>query len=143
MEAVLRRSSKTDEPLELYQFGDVVLNFKNFEAAKNGKPLDLSSREFKLLKYFIEHRGEAVTRDQLLDSVWSYHGFPLTRTVDMHIAKLRQKIGSTAIRTKSHRAKSVQVHGLEQFQLTESILLVISPRGDLKMLEGSHRSASD
>ena len=92
VEAVLRRSSKTEEPLELYQFGDVMLNFKNFEATKNGKPLDLSSREFKLLKYFIEHKGEAVTRDQLLDSVWSYHGFPLTRTVDMHIAKLRQKI---------------------------------------------------
>jgi DNA-binding response OmpR family regulator len=92
VEAVLRRSSKMDEQLELYQFGDVLLNFKNFEATKNGKSLELSSREFKLLKYFIEHRGEAVSRDQLLDSVWSYHGFPLTRTVDMHIAKLRQKI---------------------------------------------------
>jgi DNA-binding response OmpR family regulator len=66
VEAVLRRASKKDEQLETYQF--------------------------KLLKYFIEHRGEAVSRDQLLDSVWSYHGFPLTRTVDMHIAKLRQKI---------------------------------------------------
>ncbi|HEX8774699.1 MAG TPA: response regulator transcription factor [Pyrinomonadaceae bacterium] len=92
VEAVLRRASKQDEQLETYQFGDCLLNFKNFEATKAGKPLELSSREFKLLKYFIEHRGEAVTRDQLLDSVWSYHGFPLTRTVDMHIAKLRQKI---------------------------------------------------
>jgi DNA-binding response OmpR family regulator len=92
VEAVLRRASKKDEQLDLYQFSDVTLNFKNFEATKGGKPLDLSSREFKLLKYFIEHRGEAVSRDQLLDSVWSYHGFPLTRTVDMHIAKLRQKI---------------------------------------------------
>lgn len=92
VEAVLRRAAKQDEQLETYQFGDCLLNFKNFEATKAGKPLELSSREFKLLKYFIEHRGEAVTRDQLLDSVWSYHGFPLTRTVDMHIAKLRQKI---------------------------------------------------
>ena len=92
VEAVLRRATKKDEQLDTYQFGDVILDFKSFEATKAGKPLDLSSREFKLLKYFIEHRGEAVTRDQLLDSVWSYHGFPLTRTVDMHIAKLRQKI---------------------------------------------------
>ncbi len=55
-------------------------------------PLDLSAREFEILKYFIEHRGETITRDQLLDNVWGYDNFPLTRTVDNHIARLRQKI---------------------------------------------------
>ncbi|MEW6210953.1 MAG: helix-turn-helix domain-containing protein [Acidobacteriota bacterium] len=54
--------------------------------------MELSPREFKLMKYFIEHQGEVITRDQLLDAVWGYDSFPLTRTVDTHIAKLRQKI---------------------------------------------------
>jgi two-component system alkaline phosphatase synthesis response regulator PhoP len=92
VEAVLRRAPSYSEKAECFAFGDVSVNFKNSEATRNGTPIDLSAREFKLLKYFIEHRGEAVTRDQLLDAVWGYEGFPLTRTVDMHVAKLRQKI---------------------------------------------------
>ena len=64
------------------------------EAHKGGALLDLSPREFRLLKHLIERRGEVVTRDQLLDAVWSYDSFPLTRTVDTHIAKVRQKIES-------------------------------------------------
>jgi len=95
VEAVLRRASKAAETVESAQFGDVEVNFKSFEASKGGRALDLSPREFKMLKYFVEHRGEVVTRDQLLDHVWGYEGLPLTRTVDMHIAKLRQKIEDT------------------------------------------------
>jgi two-component system alkaline phosphatase synthesis response regulator PhoP len=57
--------------------------------------LELSPREFKIMKYFVEHRGEVVSRDHLLDAVWGYDCLPLTRTVDMHIAKLRQKIEDT------------------------------------------------
>ena len=95
VEAVLRRASKAAEEVESAQFGDVEVNFKSFEASKGGRALDLSPREFKMLKYFAEHRGEVVTRDQLLDHVWGYEGLPLTRTVDMHIAKLRRKIEDT------------------------------------------------
>ena len=95
VEAVLRRTSKSLETVEQVSFGDVELNFKTFEAKKGGRALDLSPREFKMMKYFVEHRGEVVTRDQLLDHVWGYEGLPLTRTVDMHIAKLRQKIEDT------------------------------------------------
>ncbi|HEX8474822.1 MAG TPA: response regulator transcription factor [Pyrinomonadaceae bacterium] len=95
VEAVLRRASKPLEKIESVHFGDVEVNFKNFEATKDSKPLDLSPREFKIIKYFVEHRGEVVSRDQLLDAVWGYDGLPLTRTVDMHIAKLRQKIEDT------------------------------------------------
>jgi len=95
VEAVLRRASKAAEEVESAQFGDVEVNFKSFEASKGGRALELSPREFKMLKYFVEHRGEVVTRDQLLDHVWGYEGLPLTRTVDMHIAKLRQKIEDT------------------------------------------------
>jgi two-component system alkaline phosphatase synthesis response regulator PhoP len=95
VEAVLRRASKNHTRTDTYQFGNVALNFRTGEATKRGNPLDLSPREFELLKYFIEHRGAVVTRDQLLDAVWGYDSFPLTRTVDMHIAKLRQKIEDT------------------------------------------------
>jgi two-component system alkaline phosphatase synthesis response regulator PhoP len=92
VEALLRRTRRQRAPLEVYRFGNVTLDFKKFEARKNGRTLDLSPREFKILKHLIEHRGEVVSRDQLLDTVWGYENFPLTRTVDMHIAKLRQKI---------------------------------------------------
>jgi DNA-binding response OmpR family regulator len=95
VEAVLRRASKAAEAVEGVRFGDVEINFKTFEASKGGRPVELSPREFKMMKYFAEHRGEVVTRDQLLDHVWGYEGLPLTRTVDMHIAKLRQKIEDT------------------------------------------------
>jgi two-component system alkaline phosphatase synthesis response regulator PhoP len=95
IEAVLRRASRQIEKVDDYRFGDILLDFKKHEATKGGAPIDLSPREFKILKYLIEHRGEVITRDQLLDNVWSYDSFPLTRTVDTHIAKLRHKIENT------------------------------------------------
>ncbi|HVF57375.1 MAG TPA: response regulator transcription factor [Pyrinomonadaceae bacterium] len=95
VEAVLRRASRPAEEAESVSFGNIEINFKHFEATKAGGPVELSPREFKMMKYFVEHRGEVVTRDQLLDAVWGYDGLPLTRTVDMHIAKLRQKIEDT------------------------------------------------
>ena len=95
VEAVLRRASTPVETIERIQFGDVELCFRNFEASKGGRTLELSPREFKIMKYFVEHRGEVISRDQLLDAVWGYDCLPLTRTVDMHIAKLRQKIEDT------------------------------------------------
>lgn len=96
VEAVLRRATRRVEKVEVYEIGDLTLDFKKCEATKGVHQLDLSPREFKLMKYFIEHRGEVVTRDQLLDAVWGYDSFPLTRTVDTHIAKLRQKIEDDA-----------------------------------------------
>lgn len=95
VEAVLRRAGRVGlgpGQEDCYQFGDVFLDFKKLEATKAGRPLDLTPREFKILKYFSEHRGELVTRDQLLDSVWGYDNNSLTRTVDIHIGKLRRKI---------------------------------------------------
>ncbi|MBL8189359.1 MAG: response regulator transcription factor [Acidobacteria bacterium] len=96
VEALIRRSNrKPEHSVDEFKFGDVMVNFKRFEVSKAGQPIEMSPREFNILKYFIEHRGEVITRDQLLDSVWGYGSFPLTRTVDMHIAKLRQKIEDT------------------------------------------------
>ena len=90
--AHLRRSSKQLVELESFSFGDVELNFKKLTARKGGQALDVSAREFEILRYLIRHRGETVTRDQLLDEVWGYRSTPVTRTVDNHIARLRQKI---------------------------------------------------
>jgi two-component system alkaline phosphatase synthesis response regulator PhoP len=90
--AHLRRSSSANSQSDVYRFGDIELNFSRYQALKGGQVLELSPREFGMLKYFLLHRGETVTRDQLLDEVWGYDNFPLTRTVDNHIARLRQKI---------------------------------------------------
>jgi DNA-binding response OmpR family regulator len=96
VEAVLRRIDRPRDSVEAFEFGNVSVNFKRMEATKNGVALELSPREYRLLQYFIEHRGEVITRDELLDHVWGYDELPLSRTVDMHIAKLRQKIEDTA-----------------------------------------------
>lgn len=92
IEAILRRVNRQVIATEQYQFGDVTINFAALETTEAGAPVNLTQREFRLLKHFIEHRGEVITRDQLLDAVWGYDRFPLSRAVDMHIAKLRQKI---------------------------------------------------
>ena len=88
----LDRQTGKDTESDVYRFGDVELNFGRYQARKRGQALELSPREFGMLRYFVQHRGETVTRDQLLDEVWGYDNFPLTRTVDNHIARLRQKI---------------------------------------------------
>jgi two-component system alkaline phosphatase synthesis response regulator PhoP len=92
VEAVLRRTGKNKEELESYEFGDIRVDFRQHEVRKAGELVDFSAREFRLLEFFIEHRGEVISRDQLLDGVWGYENMPFTRTVDMHIAKLRKKI---------------------------------------------------
>ncbi len=90
--AHLRRAAKLVSELESYRFGNIELNFKKYLASKNGEPIELSQREFELMKYLIRHRGETVTRDELLDKIWGYENYPITRTVDNHIARLRHKI---------------------------------------------------
>jgi two-component system alkaline phosphatase synthesis response regulator PhoP len=92
VEAVLRRATGRVARIEAYEFGAIKADFKKGEVRRNGRLLDLTARELRLLQYFVEHRGEVVGRDQLLDSVWDYDTAPLTRTVDMHVAKLRKKI---------------------------------------------------
>jgi DNA-binding response OmpR family regulator len=74
------------------RFGDVAVDFDRAEARKNGAELVLTPHELRLLRYFVEHRGRVVTREELLDAVWDYDNTPFTRTVDMHVAKLRKKI---------------------------------------------------
>jgi DNA-binding response OmpR family regulator len=82
---------RSGEP-EMQRFGDVAVDFRRMTATRGGEPLDLSPREFAILACLAARRGEVVTREQLLQVVWGYETLPLTRTVDMHIAKLRRKI---------------------------------------------------
>jgi two-component system alkaline phosphatase synthesis response regulator PhoP len=93
--AILRRTEGTKKRLARYRFADVDLDFEGYKAKRGGEALDLSPREFELLRYLIERKGETVTRDQLLEDVWGYESYPSTRTVDTHIAKLRAKIGDS------------------------------------------------
>jgi two-component system alkaline phosphatase synthesis response regulator PhoP len=77
---------------DVYQFGVIRADFRRAEVTRNGTPLELSAREFKLLRYLVEHRGATISRDELLNEVWGYNAMPSTRTVDVHIAWLRQKL---------------------------------------------------
>jgi two-component system alkaline phosphatase synthesis response regulator PhoP len=92
IEAKLRRAPAKAHPADGYQFGDIQMDFRRAEVTRRGEALDLSAREFQLLRYFIEHRGATLTREELLNEVWGYNAMPSTRTVDVHIAWLRQKI---------------------------------------------------
>ena len=93
--AILRRTEGTNKRLSRYRFSDIELDFEAYRAKKAGEALDLSPREFELLRYLIERKGDTVTRDKLLEDVWGYESYPSTRTVDTHIAKLRAKIGDS------------------------------------------------
>jgi len=93
--AILRRTDGTKRKLSRYKFFDVELDFETYRAKKNGEPLDMSPREFELLRYLIERKGETVSRERLLEDVWGYESYPSTRTVDTHIAKLRAKVGDS------------------------------------------------
>lgn len=91
--ALLRRAPGSEpEWLNTCAFGGVRVDFVKTRLTKNGVSVNLSDREARLLQYLIAYRGEAVSRDELLQHVWGYGDAPLTRTVDVHIAWLRQKI---------------------------------------------------
>ncbi len=75
-----------------YRFGNVEIDFEKFQATRKGKPLELTPREYRVLRFLIQHRGEVVTRDRMLTEVWGYETDVTTRTVDTHILKLRQKV---------------------------------------------------
>ena len=94
VEALLRRSpqSTNGAATDAFRFGTVTIDFKRAEVTRDSQSVDLSAMEFKLLQYLIENRGVVHSRDSLLDAVWGYDAMPTTRTVDVHIAWLRQKL---------------------------------------------------
>jgi two-component system, OmpR family, alkaline phosphatase synthesis response regulator PhoP len=93
IEALLRRATRTftSAPL-IYQFGPVRIDFRRTEILRAGEAVTFSAKEFQLLRYFIDHKGETLSRETLLQEVWGYSAIPYTRTVDVHVAWLRQKL---------------------------------------------------
>jgi two-component system alkaline phosphatase synthesis response regulator PhoP len=77
---------------EFYQFGSIRVNRRGTEVTRNGQIVNLSAQEFHLLQYFIDHAGDTLSRDELLTEVWGYSAKVFTRTVDVHVAGLRQKL---------------------------------------------------
>jgi two-component system alkaline phosphatase synthesis response regulator PhoP len=93
IEALLRRApSKPVSKEGIQQFGNLRVDLRGTEVSKDGEVVPLSAREFQLLRYFIEHRGATISRDELLREVWGYNASTFTRTVDVHVASLRQKL---------------------------------------------------
>lgn len=93
IEALLRRARKEPyAPLGRFEFGDVAVDFEHGVATKAGQPVQLAGKELQLLRYLVERRGQTVSREELLRSVWEYSSGVTSRTVDVHIAWLRQKL---------------------------------------------------
>jgi len=111
IEAALRRArivSNKQQVHEMYRFGIYELHTRSAELKKDGQPIELSAREYHLLRYFLDHPDEVISRDTLLNEVWGYDAMPNTRTVDVHVAWLRQKIENIA----RHPEHIITVHGL-------------------------------
>jgi DNA-binding response OmpR family regulator len=92
VKSVLRRTAALPKDKEQHSFSDVEVDLRRCRVVRSGKALDISSKEFDLLKYFICHPGETLSRDRLLEDVWGYENYPTTRTVDTHLVRLRQKL---------------------------------------------------
>ena len=107
IEALLRRSVRPSSKAVL-RCGDIVIDLRRSEVTKNGKILELSVLEFRLLRYLAERPGEAVSREELLNHVWGYDAMPSSRTVDVHIAWLRQKLEDNP----RHPRYLLTVHGV-------------------------------
>ena len=110
LEALLRRSpaAVNEGANGNFRFGEIEVDFRRAEVLKNKDEVELSAMEFKLLQFLINNRGDVHTRDELLDAVWGYDAMPTTRTVDVHIAWLRQKL-----ELNPKRPKYIQtVHGI-------------------------------
>jgi DNA-binding response OmpR family regulator len=90
--AVLRRAQGQSALPAKLRFGDVTVDFRRYEARKGGQPVELTRKEFGLLRLLAARAGEPVTRDDLLNEVWGYDATPTTRTVDNHVASLRAKL---------------------------------------------------
>jgi DNA-binding response OmpR family regulator len=89
---LLRRGGKLRAKPDECSFGSVYVDFRKQEATKGKKPIRLSSKEFEVLQYLVQHEGEVVTREMFLNDVWGYEQFPTTRTVDNYILSLRKKL---------------------------------------------------
>lgn len=108
IEVQLRRTVVAPLSADTYQFGKVRVDVRRAEVFNGNQLVELSAKEFKLLRYLIEHRGAALSRNELLDEVWGYDSAVTTRTVDVHIAGLRQKLEAN----QRHPEFILTIHGV-------------------------------
>jgi len=108
VKALLRRGPGKDVQSETYRFGTVEVDFKNYRASKDGVPVDLTQREFEMMRLFLKNRDKVISRNRFLNEIWGYDRYPTTRTVDAHIASLRQKLETDP----EHPRFIVTAHGL-------------------------------
>lgn len=90
--ALLRRAPELRFALDVYSFGNVVVDIGRMEVTKRGETVRVTKKEMEMLHYFIAHEGKVITRDELLDHVWGYDTYPVTRTVDNFVLSLRKKL---------------------------------------------------
>ena len=95
IEAILRRVPADAPTSDVYVFGDVRVDSRRAVVTRAGEPVEMTAREYQLLRFLIEHREVILSRDELLDKVWGYDAMPATRTVDVHVGLLRQKLEPT------------------------------------------------
>jgi DNA-binding response OmpR family regulator len=106
VEALLRRA-RPDTESGSFAFGDVRIDFRRMEVTRDGEPVELSALEYRLLRFLVEHRGEVLDRETLLNEVWGYDADVYSRTVDQHVATLRKKIEADS----RHPRHILTVHG--------------------------------
>lgn len=90
--AIVRRAHPPKPLPDELSFDDVVVDFRRYEARKGGQRIEMTRKEFGVLQYLAARSGEVVRRDELLEAVWDYKGYPTTRTVDNHVLSLRAKL---------------------------------------------------
>jgi DNA-binding response OmpR family regulator len=101
IKAHLRRRTRGENSTpSVYRFDDVEIDFVHLRVLRSGKEFNLTPLEVEILKYFVSHEREVVSRDTLLDKIWGYKKFPSTRTIDNHILKLRKKLEEDPSRSK-------------------------------------------
>jgi DNA-binding response OmpR family regulator len=115
--ALLRRAQpEANLPNEL-RFGKIDVDFLRYVARRNGKPFEMTRKEFAILRFLAARAGQVVSRDELLNEVWGYESFPVSRTVDNHVAGLRAKVEADPSRPQYIRT----VHGVGyKFEISPS-----------------------
>lgn len=108
IEALLRRTPTSRLAPDVYRFGNVHIDFRRAKVESGSAPVELSAKEFQLLRYFVEHPGVVLSREELLNNVWDYAAMPTTRTVDVHVSWLRKKLEPDPRRPRH----ILTVHGL-------------------------------
>jgi two-component system, OmpR family, alkaline phosphatase synthesis response regulator PhoP len=106
--ALLRRTTTVPELPDELRIGDIVVDFRSYEAHRAGRPIELTRKEFGVLRVLAAREGRVVTRDELLETVWGYNAGQSTRTIDNHVATLRAKLEDDP----SHPRNLHTVHGV-------------------------------